>query len=140
MSITEYSYGIVPLRKHGGDWQVLLIQHSRAKYWGFPKGHAETGESPKEAAVRELFEETHLKVVRLFSESFFEEHYHYTLRGQLINKTVCLYVAEVTGELQLQVEEVSDGRWFNIQNAISHLTYEIDKSICRQAFELAGIV
>ena len=88
MALKEYSYGIIPLQKQGDDWKVLLIQHSGARYWGFPKGHAELGESPKEAAVRELFEETSLKIVRFFSETPQEEHYQYTLRGELIFKTV----------------------------------------------------
>lgn len=128
------------MRKHGNDWQILLIQHSRARYWGFPKGHAESGEAPKEAAIRELFEETNLTIVRFFSESSFEEHYNYTLSGQLINKTVHFFVAEVAGELKLQEEEVSGGQWFGLAEAINKLTYDIDKSICRNAIELAGIV
>jgi bis(5'-nucleosidyl)-tetraphosphatase len=137
MAINERSYGIVPLRKQGNEWNVLLIQHSRALYWGFPKGHAEPGESPLEAANRELFEETHLKVVRFFSETPFEEHYNYKLHGQLINKTVSFFVAEVEGELLLQVEEVSGGEWFTVNEALQKLTYAIDKSVCRSAIDLA---
>lgn len=135
----EKSYGIVPLSKQEGQWKVFLIQHSRAKYWGFPKGHAEPGETPKEAAVRELFEETHLTVMRFLSESFQEEHYNYTLRGQLINKTVYVYVAEVQGDVQLQEEEVSAGIWLSFDEALMKLTFDIDKSICRHAFSLAGL-
>lgn len=140
MAINEYSYGIVPLRKHGDEWKVLLIQHSHAKYWGFPKGHAEQGEAPKEAAIRELFEETNLQVVRFFSESSQEEHYQYTLRGQLINKTVHFFVAEVEGELRIQEEELSGAQWLSIHDAIHKLTFEIDKSVCQNAAVLAGII
>lgn len=128
MSIKEFSYGIIPLSKQGKKWKVLLIQHSRAKYWGFPKGHPELGETPKESATRELFEETHLTIVRFFSDAPIEEHYHYTLHGQLINKTVYLFTAEVEGELKLQKEEISDARWFTIEEGLQKLTYETDKS------------
>lgn len=140
MAINEYSYGIVPLCKQGDEWKVLLIQHSHAKYWGFPKGHAEQGETPKEAAVRELLEETNLRVVRFFSEISQEEHYKYTLRGQLINKTVHFFVAEVAGELRIQEEELSGAMWLSIPDAIHHLTYEIDKSVCHNAALQAGII
>ena len=77
--------------------------------------------------------------MRFFSESAQEEHFQYTLRGQLIDKTVYFFVAEVEGELQLQEEEVSGGQWFSINQALSKLTYEIDKSVCLNAVNLAGI-
>ena len=132
----DQSYGVVPLRKVNGEWNVLLIQHGSAKYWGFPKGHAEEGESPVEAAVRELKEETDLDVVRLLSESVLEEHYQFTWRGKRISKTVWFFVAEVTGEVKLQAAEVSDSRWVSLASAEEHLTYDTDKSIARSAYSL----
>jgi len=135
MSFKEYSYGIIPLQMQGDDWKVLLIQHERAKYWGFPKGHAEQGESPKEAAVRELREETNLEIVHFFSEFPQEEHYQYTFRGQLVFKTVSLFTAEVKGDLQLQEEEVSGGVWCTFEQALSKLTYEIDRDALRNSWE-----
>lgn len=139
MAINEYSYGIVPLCKHEGEWKVLLVQHGRAKYWGFPKGHAESRETPKEAAIRELLEETNLNVVRFISESPQEEHYQYKLQGQLIHKTVSFFVAEVEGELQLQKEELSDSQWLGMTAALNRLTHDIDRSVCLQAFDLIGL-
>lgn len=135
-SIKEYSYGIVPLKRVEGEWQVLLIQHSSAKYWGFPKGHSESGESPREAAVRELQEETGLHIVKFLSESTFEEHYTYSLRSTLINKTVLFFIAEVDGELILQSHEVSGARWVPLAEAVKHLTYESDRSICQSVIQL----
>lgn len=137
--IREHSYGIIPLRREEGEWQVLLIQHRSAKYWGFPKGHAEAGESPREAAVRELEEETGLTLVKFLSESTFEEHYHYTLRGTLINKNVMFFVAEVEGELHLQEHEVSGGRWVPLKEAVAHLSYETDRSICQGVVDLMSL-
>jgi bis(5'-nucleosidyl)-tetraphosphatase len=139
MTIHERSYGIVPLSKQENEWKIFLVQHEKAKYWGFPKGHAEQGEAPREAATRELLEETQLKIVRFLSEGSLEEHYHYTLRGQLISKTVCLFIAEVEGDPKLQEEEISDGRWFSLQDAVSALTYPTDKSVCREAIALVGL-
>ena len=46
----EQVYGIIPLRKHKGHWQVLLVLHIKGNYWGFPKGHHDPGETPKETA------------------------------------------------------------------------------------------
>jgi bis(5'-nucleosidyl)-tetraphosphatase len=135
MALKEYSFGIIPFKKRENEWHVFLVQHGRAKYWGFPKGHAEQGESPKESAIRELFEETHLKVLRFISDTPVEEHYNYTLHGQFIDKTVYLFIAEVEGEVHLQAEEIGDGRWFSIENAIQKLTYDIDKSAFSNAMQ-----
>lgn len=44
--------------------RVLLVQEAKgphASRWGFPKGHVDQGESPEEAALRELDEESGLK-------------------------------------------------------------------------------
>ena len=43
--------------------RVLLVQEAKgphASRWGFPKGHVDQGESPEEAALRELSEESGL--------------------------------------------------------------------------------
>jgi len=134
--ITERSYGIVPLEKKAGEWHVLLVQHSTARYWGFPKGHGEEGESPKQAAMRELLEETNLEVVRFLSDTVLDEHYHYKHNGQLISKMVSFFIAEVKGTVTLQAEEISGSKWVPLSHAVDSVTYESDKVICQQVIAL----
>jgi 8-oxo-dGTP pyrophosphatase MutT (NUDIX family) len=38
--------------------QVLLIHHAAADLWMFPGGHVDPDETPAEAAIREVLEET----------------------------------------------------------------------------------
>lgn len=57
------------------DERILMVQHVQAerRYWTLPGGGREAGESPEQAAVRELREETGLcgQVLRpLFDEAF----------------------------------------------------------------------
>ena len=42
--------------------KVLLVHHNRLDKWVPPGGHLKEGEAPHEAAEREFFEETGLKV------------------------------------------------------------------------------
>ena len=93
---TERSYGIIALKHSFEGWEVLLVQTHQG-WWGIPKGHADPGEDAKQAALRELSEETGLTVKRFLSEQFFEERYRFSHAQQLINKTVTYYVAEVEG-------------------------------------------
>lgn len=131
--IRDYSYGIVPLQKQKGIWQVLLIQHSSAGYWGFPKGHADQGELPQATAIRELKEETNLHIVKFLSDHMIEERYQFTHSGNVIDKTVGYFVAEVAGELILQELEVSGGMWLSIDDALVQLTYSTDKEVLMSA-------
>jgi len=47
----------------GADNKVLLIFHPYIKQWIQPGGHIDDGESPIEAAIREVYEETGLVCV-----------------------------------------------------------------------------
>jgi mutator protein MutT len=50
--------GGVVVRRVGSDLRVLLVTATRqAHQWVFPKGHIETGETPEQAAIREVEEE-----------------------------------------------------------------------------------
>jgi len=54
---TERSAGGVVVRTLAGSWHALLIRDPYGK-WTLPKGHLEDGESLREAAIREVEEET----------------------------------------------------------------------------------
>lgn len=65
-------------RKAGGilsHKDRLLMVQSRGKYWGFPKGTSENGESPIECAKREIKEETSIDV-NLSEENLYLIHYN----------------------------------------------------------------
>ena len=49
--------------------KILLVYHNQFKKWVQPGGHIETDETPEETALREVYEETGLKV-QLLGEHF----------------------------------------------------------------------
>lgn len=50
------SAGVVVVRPEAEEWRFLLLR--AYQYWDFPKGRTEAGETPLEAAWREVAEET----------------------------------------------------------------------------------
>lgn len=132
MQKKEESFGVIPLSKTNGRWEVFLIQHRRSGYWGFPKGHAEEGETAQEAAFRELKEETNLEPVHLLQKEPLNEQYNFMLEGRRIYKTVCYYVAEVGGKVQLQTEEIHDGKWVPFPDAMGQVTHQEGRTILAQ--------
>jgi 8-oxo-dGTP pyrophosphatase MutT (NUDIX family) len=128
----DESFGIVPLSNENGRWEVFLIKHKHGRYWGFPKGHAEREETPQLAAARELKEETNLNIVHFLSEKPLMEKYNFTLEGTRIYKRVYYFIAEVTGDVILQANEISDGMWLPLAAAMQKLTHPEGKTILSQ--------
>lgn len=128
------SCGIVPLRKKESEWQVLLIQHKNyEQYWTCPKGHREPQETLEQAACRELFEETGLKVVRFLQKDPVLEEFWMTRQGTPILKRIVFFFAEVEGELILQKEEISHAEWFSLPQAMLQVVHPEGKATLQQA-------
>ena len=125
----DHSFGIIPLRRSGDQWEVFMIQHEN-RWWSFPKGHPEGEETPMESAQRELTEETGLVVTEFLEETPWIENYQFTWKGTLIHKQVSYFVAEVEGQISLQLDEVSDGRWVPLATSQDHATYPQAKALC----------
>ena len=86
--------------------KLLLIKRSDLPIWVLPGGGIEEGEDPKEAAVREVWEETGLKVDlnKLVSE--------YVPKNSLSSKT---YIFEgVSGEVPKKGEEAKEALFFPV--------------------------
>lgn len=58
MRVKVLSAGVIPMRWDGERWRYLLLR--AYQYWDFPKGRAESGETPFQTALREVQEETGL--------------------------------------------------------------------------------
>jgi len=59
MQFKVLSSGVIPVRWDNGGWRYLLLR--AYQYWDFPKGRTEPGETPLQAALREVREETGLE-------------------------------------------------------------------------------
>ncbi len=127
--VDEASYGIIPIRKTDHGWEVCIVKHCTG-HWSFPKGHPEKDETPVETATRELKEETDLDILRLHSDKVLEEKYVYRYKGELRNKTVKYYVAEVIGDLKILPKELQEGKWLPVESAAAQVTFPQARTIC----------
>ena len=130
----DLSFGIVPIsRRSDGDY-YLLVQH-RAGHWGFPKGHAEAGETPEAAACREFEEETGIYAYECLSVSFTEQ-YSFIKAGKPFDKTVTYFPAFVRSEAVVyQEKEIKDYAWLTYAAALEILTFAQAKQVLVQVQE-----
>lgn len=125
----DESFGVIPLSKEKGHWEVFVIQHHRSGYWGFPKGHAEPNETAQEAAFRELKEETNLELIELLQKEPLKEQYTFILNRRRVFKQVLYFIAIVGGEIKLQKGEIHDGTWLPFPQAIDRVTHQEGKTL-----------
>lgn len=126
------SFGIIPLIQDAQNWKVLLILHREGHHWGLPKGRSEPGESPLQAATRELKEETGLDVAEILKQAPFVEKYQFLRKSDTVVKKAHYFAARVSGELKLQEEEIRDAKWVDLKEAVRHLTFKEAQNICQQ--------
>lgn len=130
----EVSAGIITSKDLGNNWVYLLLKHANGRHWSFPKGHVEEGEAPKEAALRELDEETDLAVREFVSGFSLETSYTFERAGQKVFKTVIYFLGVVSTESQVVLSpEHLDYCWLPYDDARRKLTYEGDRELLDRA-------
>ena len=110
--------------------KILLVKNTNGRYWSFPKGHIEQGETEKETAAREIKEETGLDVD---IKRDFREVSDYCPFGK-IRKHVVFFLAQAfTDDVKIQEEEISEYIWVDFQQARKVCSYDNDLRIIEKA-------
>ncbi|MFH1916155.1 MAG: NUDIX domain-containing protein [Nanoarchaeota archaeon] len=124
---TEKSCGAIILH----DGKFLLIKH-HIGHWDFPKGHVESGETEEETALREVHEETGLRVEIIPG---FKDSLSY-LSAPGVKKTVIFFLARTDEEhVVLDAKEIADFAFLSYDHAIKQLTYKNSKELLKRAHE-----
>lgn len=100
---------------------VLMVQQNYGyRFFGLPGGAVEDGESPAEAAVRELFEETGLRATTVTPHGVHDLVYPGSGRHY---RAHAFAADQVTGDLDVQMpDEISSVDWYALEALPSPLT------------------
>ncbi|MEY2837171.1 MAG: hypothetical protein RLZ46_553 [Actinomycetota bacterium] len=96
--------------------------------WSLPKGHIEEGETPEQAALREVAEETGIE--SKIEKSLGVIDFWFMAGGKRIHKTVHHYLfREDGGTLAAQETEVDEVAWFPLAEIVERLAYPDEKKL-----------
>jgi 8-oxo-dGTP pyrophosphatase MutT (NUDIX family) len=125
----ELSAGGVVLR---GEEVAVIVPTRRAadgaRVLALPKGHVDPGETPIQAAEREVREEAGIvaRPVRELGES----RYWYRRDGRTIGKSVHFFLFEyLEGDTEDHDDEVEEARWIGLGEARDTLTYPAEREM-----------
>ena len=118
----EKSCGAIVINKNN---KILLVHHN-AGHWNFPKGHIENGETEEQTAIREVKEETNIDII-------INNKYRYTTsyspKENVMKEVVYFLAQNIDEDKKPQLEEVSEVKWFTLEEAMNTITYENSKEI-----------
>ena len=134
----QISAGIIIYQKTKQGILFLLLYHG-GEYWNFPKGKIEENkEEPREAAFREVREETGLtkKNLRFHLDFKVENNYEFEQDGTKVSKKVIYFLAK-SNEVVVKINprEHRGYAWFNYNKAERVLRYKNLKENLNKAYK-----
>jgi 8-oxo-dGTP pyrophosphatase MutT (NUDIX family) len=134
----EISAGGVVYRRDGEQIEFVLASRRTRRgelAWGLAKGGIEDDESPEDAAIREVREETGL--LAEIEASLGETRYFYVWENVRIRKTVHFFLMRHTGgDVEDRDDEMEEIRWFPLERALKRAAYRGERDVLGRAAEL----
>jgi 8-oxo-dGTP pyrophosphatase MutT (NUDIX family) len=129
----DFSAGGVVLRRFQGR-EFLAAVRPRPDVLALPKGHPDEGESMKDAATREVREETGLTAELV--EKLGDVRYWYSAAGERVFKVVGFYLFRYrSGSVRNHDHEVLSAEWLPLEEAPERLSYKGEQDMARAALQ-----
>lgn len=133
-----FSAGGVVYRRTLSGLEIALIKTRDA--WTLPKGLIEKGEKPEVAALREVEEETGLKVELKGPLGSIDYWFYSPEEKARYHKKVYFFLFEaIGGNLEKHDFEVEEARFFKPEEALKLATYHGDREILKKALSALNI-
>jgi 8-oxo-dGTP pyrophosphatase MutT (NUDIX family) len=118
--------------------RILLISTQNGRRWQLPKGHIEAGETPEQAAVREVREETGV-TGRIVAPLPPVEYWFFEKGKKRVHKTVDYYLlAYLSGDAaDFDPHEVSGAEWFSWDEGLGRLSFGNERRVAEEARRLS---
>lgn len=134
----EFSAGGVVVRQ---DKVVVIVPTRRAadgsRVLALPKGHVDPGETPIQAAQREVREETGILAEPVCELG--ETRYWYRRDGRTIGKAVTFFLfTHLGGDIADHDDEVEEVRWIDLQQARRELSHAAEREMVSLALAHLG--
>ena len=132
MEFDERSSGAIVFREEDGKRKYLLLYYGKG-HWGFPRGNLEDGETEKEAAIREIKEETGIEDLEFISGFREINEWYYKNNGKTIHKMASFFLAETNTEDVELSSEHSSYKWLDYEEAMERLTFKNTRKVLEKA-------
>ena len=114
------------------DPDYLLLNYT-AGHWDFPKGNIEAGEVERQAAAREIREETGITDVEFIEGFRMKIGYRYRHGRRIVQKEVVLFLARAKTNNVVLTHEHIGYAWKKYEDALERLTYRNAKNLLAAA-------
>lgn len=129
----DISAGVVLFYETGQGREYLLIRYPSG-HFDFARGHLEIGETKKEAALREVQEETGVEKVQFFDKEFHTKFFYVARgnererrqsekKGVIIFKEVYVYPGKVADKNVRLSHEHTEYVWLPYEEALAKVTF-----------------
>ena len=109
--------------------KILLVKMHNGN-WGFPKGHIEKDETKEETAIREVLEETNVRIKIIPN---FEREIKYIPNEKTIKKVTIFMGITQDEEVTIDTSEIEDFKWCTYEEALKLVTYKLQKDVLENA-------
>ena len=109
--------------------KILLVKMHNGN-WGFPKGHIEKDETKEETAIREVLEETNVRIKIIPN---FEREIKYIPNEKTIKKLTIFMGITQDEEVTIDTFEIEDFKWCTYEEALKLVTYKLQKDVLENA-------
>ncbi len=132
----ERSAGGVVVRSLAGVWHALVIRDPYGN-WSLPKGHIEGGESLREAAAREVEEETGLAPEEV-GPKIATVDWTFRYGSEFVHKYCTFFLMRSRfGDAVPQLDEgISVCRWLPVPDAAARIVYDNTRAVVLRAHDM----
>ena len=112
--------------------QLFLIIKMLNGNWGFPKGHTENQETDIQTAIREVTEETGIKIEILDG---FKKSIKYIPFPEVLKKVIFFIGITEEEKVTIDKHEIEDYMWCSYEEALKMITYKPQRDIMESSLQ-----